>query len=703
MKFFKKASAFALLISVLISIFAIPTYAKNVEYAPYLGYEYNADAESIAAPITYEYSRKIDYKELGLENPLINPSDIYFTNNICYVLDSGNGRILELDSNLKLKLIRDKFVDNKGNSVSIVGSQGFIIAKNGDIYVADTENKRILIFNSNNELIKTIGKPDTEIVGFDFIFDVSKLLINNQGDIYAVAKSVNDGAFTFSKDGEFKYFFGKNTIVQTAEVLLNQIKKMFLTREQISKIKNYTPSSIANFDIDEEGFVYTIARYNPKDNVRSVRKINFKGSNVFESYGFNKSFGDLEWDRLGMESKKTSFIDVDVDEHGFIHVLDEGRGRVFQYSADGQLISVFGGYGNQIGLFDLPVAIETFNDNVYVLEVDGSIIEFLPTEYTKLLKEAFLDLDTSDPQKAISSWNKVLEYNSNSLYTYYGLGMAYEKLGDYKSAMENFKLSSSKEEYSDAFHEYRKQFLSENIWYILLVAVILIVALVFVMKFTIRKIKALSDSAYSVLEQKYTFPLYTLFHPADGFEQFKYRRNLPSYLNSAIIISAFFLVKVWQYFGTGYSFNDNTAEDYSIFATLLGTVVIYVLFVVGNWAVCSLFDGNGTIKEIAATTAYALIPYIVSQMLCTIMSNILTIDEGMTLSIITIIGVVWSALLLIIGLSAVNQYYIGKTILTTILTLFAMIVIALIAFLFFSLIQQVLYFFISIWNEYQLR
>ena len=281
--------------------------------------------------------------------------------------------------------------------------------------------------------------------------------------------------------------------------------------------------------------------------------------------------------------------------------------------------------------------------------------------------------------------------------------MAYEKLGDYKTAMENFKLSNSKSEYSDAFREYRKQFIADNLWYLLAGVVLLVVVIAVATKLISKKIKSASNAAYSVLENKYTFPIYTLTHPSDGFGQFKYRTDLPSWGISALIVVVMFFVNVIQYFGTGYCFNDNTAADYSILSTLLATVVIYVLFVVGNWAVCSLLDGNGKIKEIASVTAYSLIPYILSQLICVILSNVLAGSEGIALTIVTAIGFIWTAMLIFVGLGAVNQYYAGKNFWTILLTIFAMIVLAIMIFLFFSLIQQVFYFIGSIWDEYQLR
>ncbi len=699
----KKISALIVMLILTASAFTLPALAKNVEYAPYQGYEYDAESKSVAAPVTYTYSRTVSHKDLELDTALSSPQDFLYLNDTLYVLDSGNGRILELNSDLTLKKVRDNFNDKDGNRIDFTGSKGFTVSKDGKFYVSDTEKERILIFDSSNTLVDTIEKPSAKLTGFEYIFDVTKLIINNQGELYAVATSVNDGAFAFSKEGEFLYFFGRNAITRTADVLLNQIKKMFMTREQLSKIQSYTPTIINNFDMDEKGALYTISPNDTGSQVASVRKINFRGTNVFTTQGVIKKFGDLEWDRLSSGSLSTNFTDIEVDYDGFIFLLDVGRYRVFQYSEDGQLIGTFGGMGEQQGTFETPNSVETIGDRVLVLDTNGTITEFIPTEYATYLRAAFLELDTAEPQQAIEAWEKVLTLNSNSQYPYYGLGMAYEKLGDYKAAMESFRLANSKAEYSDALHEYRKQFLSEYFWYLILGVVVFIALAVVLFKVISKKVRAASDKAYSVLEQRYTFPLYTLFHPSDGFEQFKYRRDLPSFKLSAIIVAVFFFVNVFQYFATGYAFNGNAPEDYSVLATLLGTVVLCALFIVGNWAVCSLFEGNGTIKEITAVTTYSLIPYIVSQFICVLLSNVLTTDEAMVITIITAIGLVWTLMLIFVGLGAVNQYYTGKNFLTILLTLFAMLILALMAFLFFSLIQQVLYFFKSIWDEYRLR
>ena len=340
----KKISAFVLSLIVIASVLVLPVSAKKTEDAPYLGYEYNTQNKSVAAPVTYVHEKTVSSKDLGLELSISNPTDIMRRGDVLYILDSGNERIIELNLDLTLKAVRDNFVDSEGQPVSFKDASGFTMSKEGIIYIADKQNQRILGFDGNNTLVKTIKKPATSLVGFDFEFDVDKIIINNHDLLYVTVTSVNDGAFTFSQDGEFLHFFGKNTVTKTVDVILNFFRKKFLTREQLKKQMASTPIGIANFDIDDKGFLYTIAATNKNQKSTTVRKLNFKSANIYDVNGVVKDFGDLEGDRLqGNDNLFTNFTDVDVDDLGFIFLLDVGRNRVFQYSADGQLIGTFAG------------------------------------------------------------------------------------------------------------------------------------------------------------------------------------------------------------------------------------------------------------------------------------------------------------------------------------------------------------------------
>lgn len=703
MRFTKYFISLIMCICVLASAFSV--CAKNVEYSPYEGYEYDSDNESVAAPTSYVFEKSYDFSDMGLDKALDSPADMYYDGNILYVLDSGNSRILKLDSSLKAVGVIENITSADGTSYTFAGASGLVVDKSGRYYIADTENKRVLIVGDDAKIIKVIEKPETSIVGYDFSFDVTKVLINDEGKLLAIAKSINNGAFVFDADGNFSSFFGRSTVQRTVDIILNFIRKQFMTREQIKKQQNYAPATISNYDIDENGFVYTVTINGSAQSDNQIRKLNYAGKNIMKSEGIIKSYGDLESSRSVFTTNNyTSFSDIDIDDDSFIHLLDDGRGKIFQYTQNGQLIAAYGGYGNQTGMFQKPVAIETIGEKVLVLDMTTrNISVFKPTDYLKALRAAFLDLDTSDPEKAINLWEEVLSYNSNSQFPYYGLGMAYEKLGDYGKAMDYFRLADTREEYSDAFHEYRKQYMSDNILWIAAVVICIIVLIAVGVKFAKKKLAAMNNGAFSALENKYTFPLYTLTHPSDGFQQFKYRKELPSYLLSVIIILVFFLIKVLQFFKTGYVFNANDPQDYTILSTFIGSVALVILFSVGNWAVCSLMDGNGKMIEIFSVTSYAMIPYLLSQLVNVGLSNILTLDEAMTLSIVSAIGIIWSAMILLIGLSQIHQYYIGKTIATMIISFFAMIIIAVIVFLLFSLMQQIIYFVKTIWQELQLR
>ena len=108
-------------------------------------------------------------------------------------------------------------------------------------------------------------------------------------------------------------------------------------------------------------------------------------------------------------------------------------------------------------------------------------------------------------------------------------------------------------------------------------------------------------------------------------------------------------------------------------------------------------------QQIMCVTAYALVPYIISQVVYIFASNILTRQEGTILSFISGLGVVWSAVLIISAMKAVHQYTMPKTILAIIFTVVAMVIIVLVLILLISLFQQIVMFVYSIYTELMYR
>ena len=693
-----------LLLAVATIFSALSAAAKSVEYAPYKGYEYNDYEESVSAPTGYIPEFEINARTLGLAIPLNNPSDLYYDNNgHLYVLDSGNSRIIKLDNNFAVEEMYSDFKTQAGEDIDFTGAQGMTVGNNGLIYVADTENTRVLVIEGTT-VKNIITRPDSTLLNSDTPFQATKVQIDRKGYIYVIAQTVNLGAFVFKPDGTFVNFFGSNPIMQTAEVIANFIRKRFMTKAQIAAMEQQTPITFTNFDVDADGLFYTVTRdLGTRSSTGMVRCLNYDGADVIDAKS-NTGFGDLEWDRdYWAESKVTKFVDISIDEDGFLNLLDQGRGRVFQYTTDGKLVTECGGYGQQTGLFENPSSLETVDRKIVVADSKtGELTVFKPTEYATQLRKGFMLLNSSDSDGAMEIWQNILKQNTNSQYPYYGIGMVNDAKGDYKSAMKNFKLAGAHTEYSKAFREYRKEFVADWYWAIIIIAVAIITAIFLAVKKVKKLFVAEDGSAFSRAETKYAFPLYTVFHPADGFDQFK-TRKLQSYLMAFIFVILWFVIKTIEFFNTGYTFNSNRDIDYNFLVTLITTIGAFILFVAANWSVCTLFSGKGSLKEIVAVTGYSLIPMLVAKLINVFLSNILTLEESAFMSIVLIIGIGWSAIMFIVGLYMVHQYSFIGTIGSILLTVVGMLIIAFLIVLLCTLIQQTTSFIRSIASEMALR
>ncbi len=591
-------------------------------------------------------------------------------------------------------------------SSDIQEAEGVTVGNDGRIYVADTKGGRVAVYRMS-ETDQHKATLDYEIVpdasethqDADLPFDVCKVIVDNRNNLYAIAHSNNMGAYVFNSKGEFQRFFGGNEVEKTSEVVMKYMLRPFLTQEQLEGMQTSTPINIASFDVDDEGFLYTCTTVAETTVVPEgvIRKLNYLGKNILDS---EIVFGDLEWDRLGKsETKVTNFIDLDVDENGFINMLDTNRGKVFQYTERGTLVAVFGAYGDQVGTFDKPVAVESIGDAVLVVDANKCLIQiFEPTAYGKQYREALTRLEDEDYEGSLKIWNSLLEANSNNAYAYYGIGHVYDMMGEYSKAMEYFKLAGDRESYSDSYQEYRNDLIKQ--WFLPVVGVIiaLLIAAQVIKRVRSKKAKERSASAYSKLESKYTFPLYTLFHPADGFQQLK-PRKIGSWRVVSILLVILFFTFTLQFFATGFIFNENRTSDYSLPIMVLKTIGIAILFVIANWAVCTLFNGNGNLKEIACVTAYSLLPLIFAMLINVIASNFLATSEGAIMSIILVVGILWSALLLLSGLAAIHEYTMTQSVFSIVATVLGMAAIVFLIVMFLSLMQQTISFFQSIITE----
>ena len=697
LKIFSPAVAIGLFVSSLFTVSA----ASSLQ-VPYIGYEYNSNDKSVAAPIGYSFHSTINSEALGLSQPLSKPSDLYFGNGLIYLLDSGNSRVIVFNQAWQtVNIIENIMLD--GEIYDFTDACGVTADAGGNIYIADTQHQRILIVDPDGNLKNIITKPVTSILEENISCNFTKVLIDNQGRIYAVADDINIGAMVFLPSGEFVTFYGSNPVTKTADVIKKYLLRRFMSETQLKGSLQYTSVNFSNFDIVDDEFIYTVTKDQNNSEVTPgmVRKLNVNGLNILDK---EISFGDLEYSTKLSYDGTTKFVDIDVDDEGFMFLLDETRGRVFLYSqSDGMMLTVFGGSGVQNGLFGNPVALETADGFVYVLDKGNNCVySFAPTEYIQTYRNGVKKLEAGDYSGAKEIFKEILAFNTNNETAYFGIGKCLDAGGDYKGAMENFKKAYNNTEYSKSFEQYRKIFIREHFALLLTGAVIIIVGIAFAMLKISRTLAVKDGSAYSGWETKKLFPFYVARHPADGFAQFR-DRNIMSYSISIIILTVWFLLVVIGYFYTGFSFNLNRPENYRLIYTVLQTFGLFILFVLANYAICTLLEGKGKFKEIFAGVAYSLIPMLICKGVGILMSLFMTENEGTFIDIVVWIGILWTAILIFMALSTIHQYSFGKTVLSILLTLFGMCVILFLIILFYSLLSQFYTFLQSVFTEISLR
>jgi hypothetical protein len=194
------------------------------------------------------------------------------------------------------------------------------------------------------------------------------------------------------------------------------------------------------------------------------------------------------------------------------------------------------------------------------------------------------------------------------------------------------------------------------------------------------------------------FSLYCLTHPIDGFWDLTHEKR-GSYSAATTILVLAIAAYVIRLRYTSFIFIQVYWEDLNIFMYIASVLLPFMLFVVGNWALTTLFDGKGRLGQVYIATCYAITPYPLIQFPLMFLSNFITVDESEFYTAMYVISLIWVLFIGILGMSQVHEYGFGKNILFLIATVFAMLVMIFLLMLFFSMVSQGVAYFISLTKE----
>jgi hypothetical protein len=198
------------------------------------------------------------------------------------------------------------------------------------------------------------------------------------------------------------------------------------------------------------------------------------------------------------------------------------------------------------------------------------------------------------------------------------------------------------------------------------------------------------------------FSLYCLTHPLDGFWDLTHEKR-GTYAAANTILIATILVRLLNLKYTSFVIQTVYWEDLNIWLYIASILFPLALFVIGNWATTTLFDGKGKLGQVYIGTCYALAPYPLMQVPLMILSNGLTTNEASFYTVLSVISLIWCGALLVAGMGQIHEFSGAKNILFLVFSLFAMLVMIFILMLFFSMITQGIGYFYSLYREFMFR
>jgi uncharacterized protein (TIGR03663 family) len=258
-----------------------------------------------------------------------------------YVADSGNHRIQVFDQN-------GNFLKAWGgvegaNPGELTEPWGIAISEDGRVYVADTWNHRIQVFDEDGNFITEFGtfaNTNGEVDAWPGAFWGPRgIAIDKEGNVY-VADTGNKRIQKFTPDGMYLGVWGGGGVVPG---------------------RFEEPVDVA---IDHNGNIYVTDTWNQR-----IQK-------------FDSDFNFIaEWPVVGWQSEDVvnkPFITVDSQNR--VYISDPQNYRIIVYDENGELLSTFGQYGQDVESFKLPLGLAVG---------EGDILFVLDSDNNRVMKFAF--------------------------------------------------------------------------------------------------------------------------------------------------------------------------------------------------------------------------------------------------------------------------------------------------------------------------
>ena len=590
-----------------------------------------------------------------------------------------------------------------------------LFVTNDRIWVCDTGASRIVVFDRNGNFIKIIEAPESNLFGDNSLYKPVAIAVDQYNRLFVVSSTTYQGIIVMTEKGEFTGFIGAQAVTISAWEIL---WRRFRTEEQKDQEQQYVSTEFNNITIDDDGFIYVTTSTIAEGSVLSaitgkstdgkympVKMLNTNGDEIMKRNGFWPPAGEVDFATGSTDEIKgvSTVTDVAIGEEGTWSIIDSKRQRIYTYDSNGNLLFAFGDIGTMLGNLTSIEAITYQGTNMLVLDKTScAITVFKRTEYGNILVEAIAAENDQNFTLAINKWTEVLKRNSNFDAAYVGIGQAMYRNGEYKESLQYFEAAYDTENWSKSFQEIRRQAMSDYFLLLIVGIIAVVVAVVYFNKFVTKvNKKATTSGRKKTFGEELAYGFHVIVHPFDGFWDLKHEKRgslRASIVFIAVTIAAFY----YQAIGQGYLLNPEGNYS-SLMVQAIGVLVPLLLFVLSNWCLTTLFEGEGSFKDIFIACLYSLLPIPMLIIPATILSNVCTNSEKDIVGFISTLAFVWLGILIFFGTQVTHDYTMGKNVITILGTAVGMVFIMFIALLFSTLVGKMISLVTNIITEIQYR
>ncbi len=704
---------------------------------PYTSYTYDVNGEMVKSPDAYVPDRVINsasiIKKLNdgeNENATAKYTAADFelagvmdfatdSDGRIFISNTGKNSIVALTETGAPDFVISTFVNDEGVNDSLAGPRGVFVTDT-EIFVADTNNSRIVIFDKRGNFKLIVPEPASDVFPEKSVYTPVAVASDEAGRIYVVSSSTYYGVIALNRDGSFISFIGPQKVAYSAWELL---WRSFQTEAQKEQADKLLPAAYNNLTIDEDGYIYVttnatdildkmqaaIESRSKSSDYAPVKKLNTNGSDILNRNGFYPPSGEVKVNKIVTAETEISgpseIVDVALGPSGMWSIIDKKRSRVFTYDSNGNLLFAFGDMGEQVGQIsqNALAAIDYQGSNILLLDsTKNAITVYKRTEYGDLLAMALQNTIDQNFDQSVDYYIRILQHNSNYDSAYIGIAQSLYRSGEYAESMKYCKLAHDTENYSLAYAALRKQWIEK---YVYLIPIIIVVACWLIGKFLkyagkVNKAGAAYKEKRSLKEEIF-YAFHILTHPFDGFWDLKHEKR-GSIKGATVILLITVLTFVYQAMGQGYLYNPYY-NGVNFVLTIASILLPVGLWVIANWCFTTLFEGEGSLKDVYVTTCYSLLPLPLLIIPSVLFSNITILDEMSMINMLSTFAFIWTFLLLFFGMMVIHDYTIGKNAITVLASIVGMAFIMFICILFTSLIQKIFSFGYNIYVELSLR